>query len=506
MAIILLAAVLRFAVLGWKPAHFDEGVNGFFVDEMTRNGFYRYDPTNFHGPLHFYVLFVAQTLFGRGIEVLRWPLAFVGWAAVAFALFGFRRFISRNASRWAALAMAISPGLVFYGRYAIHESWLTLFLMMTVAGIAELWRYGSRRGLWFTVLGLAGMILTKETWVIHVIALGLAMFAMAGLDFLTGSRFMKRGRWKFSIDEASWVAAVGVTLIVFFYSGAFLNPEGVPGLVQTYLAWFRTGTGGESGHEKEWWYWLQLLGNYEWLALLGAGAAVFVVLPKVNRFVRWLAISALGTHVAYSLIDYKTPWCLIAWMWAFCVVFGVAIDWAMKRLDRLTVGVLAGLAALFSLWKSVELNFKKFADENEPYVYVQTTMEIDRLLEPLTWQARRDPSTRFRSGHVIQPEHHPLRWLLADRPKTTWGDQDATPEPLDAEWLLVDTTAMDRIEARLRDDYFRTNLKVRGMAPDTSVLYLRAKSFAEFFPGRTPEFLPPKEEPLLEPKEPESAR
>src|SRR5262245_7634021 len=57
--ILIVAAVLRLVWLDVKPAHFDEGVNGYFVDRMTRDGFYQYDPTNFHGPLHFYILFGA---------------------------------------------------------------------------------------------------------------------------------------------------------------------------------------------------------------------------------------------------------------------------------------------------------------------------------------------------------------------------------------------------------------------------------------------------------------
>ena len=50
-----LAVFLRFFLLGIKPPHFDEGINGWFVDQMMKNGFYKYDPTNYHGPLHFYV-------------------------------------------------------------------------------------------------------------------------------------------------------------------------------------------------------------------------------------------------------------------------------------------------------------------------------------------------------------------------------------------------------------------------------------------------------------------
>src|SRR4051794_24221506 len=63
--IVAFALALRLAWLGMKPPHFDEGVNGWFVDQMTRQGYYHYDPGNYHGPFHFYVLFLAQTLFGR---------------------------------------------------------------------------------------------------------------------------------------------------------------------------------------------------------------------------------------------------------------------------------------------------------------------------------------------------------------------------------------------------------------------------------------------------------
>src|SRR5256885_10867893 len=51
--IIGLAAFLRVLLLGMKPPHFDEGINGWFVDQLVKNGYYKYDPTNYHGPLHF---------------------------------------------------------------------------------------------------------------------------------------------------------------------------------------------------------------------------------------------------------------------------------------------------------------------------------------------------------------------------------------------------------------------------------------------------------------------
>src|SRR5437762_6290620 len=176
--IIGLAALLRFLLLGMKPPHFDEGINGWFVEQMLRNGFYKYDPTNYHGPLHFYVLFLSQTLFGRNLWALRLPVVLVSICCVWLTL-KFEPLVGRNVARIVALAMAISPGFVFYGRYAIHEVWLELFSTMFILGLLGLWRLGTLSYLRYAGMGLAGMILTKETYAIHVACAVLAIPALA---------------------------------------------------------------------------------------------------------------------------------------------------------------------------------------------------------------------------------------------------------------------------------------------------------------------------------------
>src|SRR5258707_1789644 len=54
--ILALAAFLRLFLLAIKPPHFDEAINGWFGAHAMPNGVYRYDPTTYHGPLHFYAL------------------------------------------------------------------------------------------------------------------------------------------------------------------------------------------------------------------------------------------------------------------------------------------------------------------------------------------------------------------------------------------------------------------------------------------------------------------
>src|SRR5499427_3647668 len=173
-----LATFLRFFLLGIKPPHFDEGINGWFVDQTLHNGFYKYDPTNYHGPLHFYVLLLSESLLGRNLWAIRLPVVLVSIACV-WLMLKFEPFVGRNVSRIAALAMAVSPGCVFYGRYAIHEVWLQFFSMMFILGLLGLWRRGTVTYLWLAGVGLTGMVLTKETYAIHVACALLAIPTLA---------------------------------------------------------------------------------------------------------------------------------------------------------------------------------------------------------------------------------------------------------------------------------------------------------------------------------------
>src|ERR1700686_1812576 len=181
--ILLLAAIVRVAFLDIKPPHFDEGINGWFCDQMTKTGYYAYDPTNYHGPLHFYILYASLKFFGRNLWALRLPVVLASLIAI-FWIFLFRSFFSRSICYLAALGMAISPGFIFYDRYSIHESWMVLFLIVTSWGLLGI--STSRQPKYFLgfLMGLTGMILTKETYIIP-----LAAFAAVGCLSLVWGRF-----------------------------------------------------------------------------------------------------------------------------------------------------------------------------------------------------------------------------------------------------------------------------------------------------------------------------
>jgi uncharacterized protein (TIGR03663 family) len=338
--ILALGALLRFLFLSMKPPHFDEGINGWFVDQMKKSGFYRYDPTNYHGPLHFYVLFLADALFGRHIWALRLPVVLASIGSI-FVTLKFEPFVGRWVARIAALAMAISPAFIFYGRYSIHEVWLLLFSMLFVLGLLGLWRRGTRGYLWCVGIGIAGMILTKETYIIHI---GSALIAAGVLWIshkLTPMTEVKRARQQWDFADLAIVTGTGLFFIIFFYSGTFFNWPGLKGLYQTFAVWYQTGSNG-NGHEKPWPYWLELVIRYEWPIFVGLLLCLACQFFE-NFVIRYLAIYGVGIFAAYSIIHYKTPWIIISIVWPFFFIFAAGA--AALKIPRKAF-TLAGLAAI----------------------------------------------------------------------------------------------------------------------------------------------------------------
>ena len=472
IAIMALAAILRLVLLDLRAPHFDEGVNGWFADQMRETGTFRYTPENFHGPWHFYTVFLSQELLGRNLWALRWPAVLASVLAVP-VIFLFGRWFGRAAVRWAALAFAVSPAGLFYGRYSIHESWFVLFTMLFTWGAIALWRERDRAGLWAAVLGLTGMILNKETYIIHAGSLALA----AGVFALWGKvspvrpaaeRAKERG-WS---KQDAWTAgAVAAFLLVFFYSGNFLHPPGLLGPFHALTEWTKTGTAG-NGHEKETYdllpfanyYWLALLARYEWPALLGLVWSVRYAWPG-PAVPRLLAILGGGVLLAYSLVPYKTPWCIAAIMWPWFLFFGAAVTASGRRWTN----VVAALALTASLAQAIRLNFFRFEADHEPYVYVQTFRSVATFTDPLLALADADPRRYQTPGAIYLESYYPLPWILGSFPNIGYH-RGVGPGPLpDAQFHMIEGEKADALRTRLGEGYEEVRFRLRSGVDDCVV-------------------------------------
>jgi len=605
LGILLVAVILRVALLDIKPPHFDEGVNGWFADQMSRQGFFKYDPGNYHGPLHFYTVFMSQTLFGRNLWALRLSAIIPSILAV-WAILRYREFFGSVTVRLAALAMAVSPACVFYGRYSIHESWMMLFQILFLWGVLGVWQKGDRKFYITTVLAAIGMMLIKETYVIHMVSFALAalvlgiwqkvlpsskepalpyrnllaanaaglgalLFIFFAIGFLMPaphpqlfteilSRLSDKGislpsvPWYVGIGivtaalAAFWIWAfprtpapgtpasqwslasraatlgIGTVVIVFFYSGNFLSWSTLNGVHDTFLAWFHTGVEA-AGHEKTTYdflvpltqfllgeesktrlnyYWIRLLWMYEWPAFLGLIACFRYVAPADARL-RYIAIYGGGVLLAFSLIPYKTPWCILSIIWPFFLLFGAILEEATRipalKEAKPFPAALGFLVVAGSLAPSLRLNFYHFDDEKEPYVYVQTYRESRTLTDPLLGMARQDPRYYHVKGQLYLDSYYPLPWVFGDFTKLGYfksSDRPSSGDP--ADFVVGEKKDEAEIEANLSGDYFKKPFHLRD-AQGECVVYFRAATYGTWFKGETPTAYPP--QPAPSPQAPE---
>jgi hypothetical protein len=406
--------------------------------------------------------------------------------------------------------------------------------MLFILGLLGLWKFGMPNYLWCAGMGLAGMILTKETYVIHVGCAALAIPVLMISNALDPLPDAKPSTQTWNYVDLAMVIGVAIAVVVFFYSGTFFHWSGVKGLYQAYAAWFETGRAGH-GHEKPWHYWLELMARYELPVLAGVFLCLFC--QRFNNLsLRYLAIYGVGTLIAYSIVHYKTPWCVINIAWPFLFIFGAALVLSPLKLDITTYGlstltlcallgwavwarifeqfaawwpfwiipgaalilvalrnrraiyVLSGVLLCASLGSTIWLNYFRCTTDTEPYVYVQTYNDIFKLTGPLLQLAKRNPTYYQLTGHMIRTSAYPLPWILGDFPHIGYYEHENLPANLDADFLLVQEDRIKDVESKLRNAYYTEPLRIRAYQ-DTSKLYLSAKIFKEFFPGRSPDFI-----------------
>ncbi|MCA1614215.1 MAG: glycosyltransferase family 39 protein, partial [Acidobacteria bacterium] len=146
-AVLAAALLLRVAWLELRPMHHDEGVNGHFLLGLMRNGVFRYDPSNYHGPtLYYFTLPLAYAAEAAG-RLSTWVVRLVpvvfGMGTVWLGL-SLRRYVGAVGALAAGALMAVSPGLVFFSRYFIHEMLFVFFTLGLVVAALRFYETGGR--------------------------------------------------------------------------------------------------------------------------------------------------------------------------------------------------------------------------------------------------------------------------------------------------------------------------------------------------------------------------
>lgn len=509
-----LALLLRVWDLDIKPPHFDEGINGHFVAQMWRDGFYRYDPTNFHGPLYFYVLQLGELIFGRGIVTFRFVTGLISTAIVVLVAMH-RRFFGKSAY-WAALIVALSPAFVFYSRYAIHES---LFILLEVAFSYGffLWREErSRLSATLMATGLFGMFAVKETFFIFFGTWAIAVYAVRFSERWFPVRAAAPAlppapRKRAPATREDWYAIglIGVLVTCALFSGFFMNLKGLSDMIAAYSFWTKTGV-GSTGHEKEFGYWIELLWKYEWPGLLGLVISPFLFFFVTARE-RIIVLTGFGTWLAYSLIPYKTPWLNLNMLWllAFNVGFLVTRIGELAKFPRFkkTARFLKPLVAPVALAlvgvsaaTMLRLNFRDFTNPKERYVYVQSTMDFKHAMDWIDERVRLHPEDLNMKIMVLSRDPWPMPWTLGEFPRLQYA-KAPTADFTGADVILVDAGERDTLQSRLQGRYWVEPFQIRD-SYDQGFAYFQFDKFKGIVPSSSEIFEGAPVNPTPEPAAP----
>src|SRR5215475_2240676 len=178
---VIVAFWVRFAQISAKPFHHDEGVNSYFLLNLHRQGEYKYDPTNYHGPTLYYFALLALRVFGENDLALRFSPALFGSLSVLMVWL-LRKHLGQVGTPVAAFLMALSPGLVYFSRDFIHEMSFGCFSLGVVVGA---WRYvESKDFVWLALMATSAGLLfaTKETAIITAVVLIIAAVCAVAWD------------------------------------------------------------------------------------------------------------------------------------------------------------------------------------------------------------------------------------------------------------------------------------------------------------------------------------
>ncbi len=459
---VLAALALRVPRLETRPLHNDEAVNAVTLSELWEKGDYAYDPEEHHGPTLHYAslpfLWLSGTRSASQLSdaTLRWVTVAFGVALILPLLLVVDG-IGRPAVAWASLFVAISPAMVFYSRYFIHEMLLIFFTAVTLgAG----WRYSQKAsGLWAALAGagLGLMVATKETFILSLAAMGVAGIITAW--WTTGALPTPKAVLA-RISETHLALAAGALFLVWLilFTSFFTHAQGPLDSIRTYFPWLKRA-GGHSPHIHPWFFYLERLAWFHpakgpiWSeaailapAALGIGISL---LTKRALFHRFLALYTLVLTGIYCAIPYKTPWCLLNFYFGMILMAGVGATWLWQRcrsrVSQAVLSVVMVLAVLHLARQSWLAGAEYASDRRNPYVYAQTVPDVMTLVERAEGMAKVAPEGYQTVIKIIAPEsdYWPLPWYLRRFPNRGWYEK--LPEDPFAPIVMVSS----KLDARL---------------------------------------------------------
>ncbi|HUV16272.1 MAG TPA: flippase activity-associated protein Agl23 [Pelolinea sp.] len=179
--ILLLTAFTRFYGLGDRVMSHDEVNHVVPAFDLFSGRGYRHDPVT-HGPLQFHLMALSFFLFGDNDLTSRLPHALFSVATVGFVLVYFKRYLGKAGAISAGIFFAISPFMMFYGRYARNDAICAFLNVVALYAVLRFLQEGSTKHLLLLTAALSLNFTSKETAYIFTAQLLIFVFILTLKD------------------------------------------------------------------------------------------------------------------------------------------------------------------------------------------------------------------------------------------------------------------------------------------------------------------------------------
>ncbi len=431
-AVVALSVFAHLWKLGVRPLAHDEAIDAWFSWQARHGGVMRYDPV-YHGPLRFYLEGVVLNVFGTSPGWTRAVAATAGIASTV-VIAGSRQILGRIGAPLAALVFTISPTVLTVTRTGREDSLVGLVSLAILIIVAQALIEPRQHHLIALGALLAASMALKETTFIFGFA-GACCFAAV---FVTAWRRPDGGAGQFARSLSAlgryawlWTVAVFVLVFVLVFTSALRYPEGFEsGLLDGIRYWWGQHDVGRGG--QRWTFYLSILGGYEWLILVLAGAGLTVTVRRRSMVGAWFTGMAVIQLVIYSWAGEKFAWLALHPTIPLVLLAGIGIQAIAEDVvdvgGRRAFGAAFALVAIGTATIAVRPAITDGADPRELLVTVQTSVDVPIIDRRLAAGARNGTIDSILVDDSDSGSW-PWVWYLYDQPGVEYATVDPT-QPL----------------------------------------------------------------------------
>ncbi|MFN0069997.1 MAG: flippase activity-associated protein Agl23 [Chloroflexota bacterium] len=321
LALMVVGFLLRMHDIGARALHHDESLHATYSWYLYSGRGYVHDPL-MHGPEQFHVNAFLFFLFGDNDVTARLQYVLLGTFMIGLPYF-VRHELGKLAAVIAGVLLTISPGYLYFSRFAREDMPFAFFTMVMAVGLFGYIRTRQPKHLYIFSAAFSLSFATKEAtyitgfiWTVFVILMiAIRKFDRDGDEALDVVRSLSPG-------------LMGRCLLIFFSIYALLfttfltnlgNPweclagrpctqggivSGSYGALKYWIDQHDVQRGGQP-----WFYYLLLLTLYEFIPL--TLALIAVAQQRFNLFGKFCLAWSIGALVIYSYAGEKMPWLIL---------------------------------------------------------------------------------------------------------------------------------------------------------------------------------------------------